>query len=229
MARAARLLPTVERERLAWAEHRLLVGVDEAGRGPLAGPVVAAAVVFPPGTDPIDGVRDSKTLPAHRREALALLIRSRAIRLGVGAASCREIDRLNIRGATALAMRRAVESALRGSGDQGERLSRTPRLPGFPVPGFVILVDGLPFPEIGMPHEALVDGDAICYSVSAAGIIAKTVRDKIMRCLAPRHPGYGWETNMGYGTSAHLAGITAAGTTRHHRMSFAPMAQRDLF
>jgi ribonuclease HII len=225
VARAARLLPTVERECLAWAERRLLVGVDEAGRGPLAGPVVAAAVVFPPGTDPVAGVRDSKTLPAHRREELALLIRSRAARLGVGAASTREIDRLNIRVATALAMRRAVESALgiRGSGDPDSRIR------GFPAPGFVILVDGLPIPEIGMPHEALVAGDALCYSVSAAGIIAKTVRDRIMRCLAPRHPGYGWETNMGYGTSAHLAGITAVGATRHHRMSFAPMAQRELF
>ncbi len=229
MARAARLLPTVERERLAWAERRLLVGVDEAGRGPLAGPVVAAAVVFPPGTDPIDGVRDSKTLPAHRREELALLIRSRAIRLGVGAASTREIDRLNIRVATALAMRRAVGAALRtlggGERENGETGARS--VAG--LESYVVLVDGLPFPEIGMPHEALVRGDALCYSVSAAGIIAKTVRDRIMRCLAPRHPGYGWETNMGYGTLAHLAGISSVGATRHHRMSFAPMAQRELF
>jgi ribonuclease HII len=222
VARAARPLPTVERERLAWAERRLLVGVDEAGRGPLAGPVVAAAVVFPPGTDPIDGLRDSKTLPAHRREALALLIRSRAIRLGVGAASTREIDRLNIRVATALAMKRAVRFALRAGEGAGTGT-------GVVSEGFVILIDGLPMLEIGIPHEALVDGDALCYSVSAAGIIAKTVRDRIMRCLAPRHPGYGWETNMGYGTSAHLAGISTVGTTRHHRMSFAPMAQRELF
>ena len=216
MARAARHLPTVERERLAWAEQRLLVGIDEAGRGPLAGPVVAAAVVFPPGTDPVPGVRDSKTLPPHRREELALLIRSRAIRLGVGAASAREIDRLNIRVATALAMRRAVSAAF-----------RTELLAG--LSSCTLLVDGLPFPEIGLPHESLVNGDALCYSVAAAGIIAKTVRDRIMRCLAPRHPGYGWETNMGYGTLAHLAGIGAVGTTPHHRMSFAPMAQRELF
>ncbi len=217
MTRAVRPLPTLARERLAWAEHRLLVGVDEAGRGPLAGPVVAAAIVFPPGADPIDGVRDSKTLPPPRREALALLIRAGANRLGVGAASTREIDRLNIRVATAHAMRRAVARAL------------APWLPGSPAPSFIVLVDGLPFAELGFPHEAMVDGDAHCYSVAAAGIVAKTVRDRIMRGLAPRHPAYRWETNMGYGTAEHLAGIASAGTTRHHRMSFAPMAQRELW
>lgn len=225
MARAERFLPTVERERLAWAERMLLVGVDEAGRGPLAGPVVAAAVVFPPGTDPIAGVRDSKTLPAHRREEMALLIRSRAIRLGVGAASTREIDRLNIRVATAVAMRRAVAAALRAGQGTGGREQGA----GDGGAGFVILLDGLPLPEIGMPHESLVDGDALCYSVAAAGIIAKTVRDRIMRCLAPRHPGYGWDTNMGYGTQAHLAGISAVGASRHHRMSFSPLVQVEMF
>ena len=101
-------MPTLRRERLAWAGQQLLIGVDEAGRGPLAGPVVAAAVVFPPGMRRILGVRDSKTLPLERREKLALLIRARAIRIGIGAASSREIDRVNIRIATALAMRRAV-------------------------------------------------------------------------------------------------------------------------
>jgi ribonuclease HII len=213
VAHGVRPQPTLDRERLAWAECRLLAGVDEAGRGPLAGPVLAAAVVFPPGADIIPGIRDSKTLPAHQREALALLIRARAIRLGIGAASTKEIDRVNIRVATAMAMRRALARAL-GSA---------------PPASWVILVDGLPFPEIGLPHEALVDGDALCYSVAAAGIVAKTVRDRLMRCLAARYPGYGWETNMGYGTSAHLAGIASAGATRHHRMSFSPMAQRELW
>jgi len=206
-------VPTLKRERLAWAERRLLVGVDEAGRGPLAGPVVAAAVVFPPGAKRIAGVRDSKTLPAEDREALALEIRVSVIRLGVGAASCREIDRLNIRVATARAMRRALDRILGPRGVSG---------------AYTLLVDGLPLPEIGMPHESLVDGDALCYSVAAAGIIAKTVRDRLMRRLAPRYPVYGWHTNVGYGTPEHLAGITASGPCRHHRMTFAPLVQREL-
>ncbi|HEV8612053.1 MAG TPA: hypothetical protein VGQ73_01000, partial [Gemmatimonadales bacterium] len=109
---AAVPVPTLQRERLAWAEQRLLIGIDEAGRGPLAGPVVAAAVVFPPGMRRIQGIRDSKTIPFERRQELALRIRARAIRIGIGAASNREIDRVNIRVATALAMRRAVQRVL---------------------------------------------------------------------------------------------------------------------
>ena len=209
-------MPTLRRERQAWAGQRLLVGVDEAGRGPLAGPVVAAAVVFPPGLRRIAGVRDSKTLPPERREKLALLIRARAIRIGIGAASNREIDRINIRMATILAMRRAVRRAL-----------------GWPAvaeaPAYHIVVDGLPLPELGFPHEAVVDGDAHCYSVAAASIVAKTVRDRIMKCLAQRHPAYGWETNVGYGTPEHLDGICRSGATRHHRITFAPVAQHELW
>lgn len=209
-------MPTLRRERQAWAGQRLLVGVDEAGRGPLAGPVVAAAVVFPPGLRRIAGVRDSKTLPLERREKLALVIRARAIRIGIGAASNREIDRVNIRMATILAMRRAVRRAL-----------------GWPAvaaaPAYHIVVDGLPLPELGFPHEAVVDGDAHCYSVAAASIVAKTVRDRIMKCLAQRHPAYGWETNVGYGTPEHLDGICRSGATRHHRITFAPVAQHELW
>ena len=217
--------PSLARERLAWAESRLLVGVDEAGRGPLAGPVVAAAVVFPPETRRINGIRDSKTLPREDRETLALRIRSRAIRLGVGAASCREIDRLNIRVAGALAMRRAVQAAFRGEGarEPGSQGTRKPLAP------YVILIDGLPLPEVGYSHEALVDGDALCYSIAAASIVAKTVRDRIMRCLASRHPAYGWQTNVGYGTPEHLAGLASVGPTRHHRMTFAPCVQTELW
>jgi ribonuclease HII len=217
--------PSLVRERLAWAESRLLVGVDEAGRGPLAGPVVAAAVVFPPETRRINGIRDSKTLPREDRETLALRIRSRAVRLGVGAASCREIDRLNIRVASALAMRRAVQAAFRGDGANG---SLAPWLPGSLAP-CLIIIDGLPLPEVGYAHEALVDGDAHCYSIAAASIVAKTVRDRIMRCLASRHPAYGWQTNVGYGTPEHLAGLASVGPTRHHRMTFAPCLQTELF
>ena len=216
-------MPTLRRERLAWAGQQLLIGVDEAGRGPLAGPVVAAAVVFPPGMRRILGVRDSKTLPLERREKLALLIRARAIRIGIGAASNREIDRVNIRVATALAMRRAVQHAL-----GGEVSALASRLPGSPAPWHLV-IDGLPLPEIGFPHEAVVDGDAHCYSVAAASIVAKTVRDRIMRCLAQRYPSYGWETNVGYGTPEHLDGIWRAGATRHHRITFAPVAQHELF
>lgn len=211
----------------------MLVGVDEAGRGPLAGPVVAAAVVFPPETRRINGIRDSKTISRDERETLALKIRSRAIRLGVGAASCREIDRLNIRVASALAMRRAVRAVLRAAGVRelgswGARDSLTPELPNS-LATCVLIIDGLPLPEIGYTHEALVDGDAHCYSVAAASIVAKTVRDRIMRCLANRHPAYGWYTNVGYGTPEHLAGLVRAGPTRHHRMTFAPCVQRELF
>ncbi|HEY9519695.1 MAG TPA: ribonuclease HII [Gemmatimonadales bacterium] len=224
--------PSLARERLAWAESRLLVGVDEAGRGPLAGPVVAAAVVFPPETRRINGIRDSKTLPREDRETLALRIRSRAIRLGVGAASCREIDRLNIRVASALAMRRAVVAALRlGTrelGSWGAREGPFPQLPSSLAP-YALIIDGLPLPEIGYSHEALIDGDAHCYSIAAASIVAKTVRDRIMRCLASRHPAYGWQTNVGYGTPEHLAGLASVGPTRHHRMTFAPCLQTELF
>jgi len=217
---AASPVPTLRRERLAWAERRLLVGIDEAGRGPLAGPVVAAAVVFPPGMRRIPGVRDSKTLPLERREELALLIRARAIRIGIGAASSREIDRMNILVATALAMRRAVQRALDCHPERSE---------GNDLTTYHLVIDGLPLRQLGYPHEALVDGDAHCYSIAAASIIAKTVRDRIMRCLAPRHPEYCWETNVGYGTPEHLDGICRSGVTRHHRITFAPVAQHELW
>ena len=201
--------PTLDRERAAWAAGRLLLGVDEVGRGPLAGPVVAAAVVFPADTTPPEGLRDSKVLTASRRAALSPLVRSQALSLGLGAASVREIDRLNIRVATALAMRRAVARALRG-------IRSTECL---------VLIDGLPLPELGRPHEALVDGDALCTTIAAAAIVAKTARDLLMTRLAGRHPGYGWETNAGYGTSEHLAALRSRGPTDHHRRSFAPVAR----
>ena len=206
------IVPTLHREEAAWAEARLLIGVDEVGRGPLAGPVVAAAVVFAAGTVSIDGVRDSKTLPPARREALAVAIRSAALCCAVGAASAREIDRLNIRVATALAMHRAIRRVLlRHAGAHR------------------ILIDGLPLPEVGYPHDALVDGDAHCLSVAAAGIVAKTVRDRLMRQLARRYPAYAWDTNMGYATAAHRHALRLAGPTPHHRQSFAPVAQLAVF
>ncbi len=205
--------PTLRQERAAWAEVCLLVGVDDAGRGPRAGPVVAAAVVFPVGCSAVRGLRDSKTLPASIRLKLAERIRQRALAFGVGAASSREIDRLNIRVATALAMRRAIAILLR----------RT----ALPQP-HRILIDGLPLPEIGYVHDALIDGDARCQSISAAAIRAKTVRDLLMQRLARRYPVYKWETNVGYGTPEHTEALALEGPCRHHRHTFAPLAQLAL-
>ena len=207
--------PSLQRERAAWADERLLIGVDEAGRGPLAGPVVAAAVVFPARCSAVRGLRDSKLLPARVRLRLAQRIRQRALGFAVGAASAREIDRFNIRVATALAMRRAVRRLL----------TRDPLAAGAP---HRILIDGLPLPEIGYEHEALVDGDARCHSIAAAAVLAKTVRDLLMQRLAPRHPGYGWDTNVGYGTEQHQVGLRLHGPTRHHRLTFEPLAQLTL-
>ena len=220
--------PTLTRERAVWAEEQLLVGVDEAGRGPLAGPVVAAAVVFPRGCSAVRGLRDSKIMPASVRARLAERIRCRVLAFGVGAASAHEIDRYNIRVASAIAMRRAIACLLRRSS-----LARFPLGQGFrscadPGHAYRIIIDGLPLPEIGYAHEALVDGDARCQSISAAAILAKTVRDRLMHRLAARHPGYGWHTNVGYGTEEHQEGLQALGPTRHHRLTFAPLAQLTL-
>ena len=206
--------PTLQREKAAWAGAQLLVGVDEAGRGPLAGPVVAAAVVFPAGCSAVRGLRDSKTLPPRVRAKLADRIRTRALAFGVGAASSREIDRLNIRVASALAMRRAIDHLLRATTT--------------PIATWRIVIDGLPLPELGYEHEAVVDGDALCQSVSAAAIIAKTLRDRLMQRLAGRYPAYGWATNVGYGTPEHQEGLRLHGPTRHHRHTFAPIAQHEL-
>lgn len=206
--------PTLERERAAWAIDHLLMGVDEVGRGPLAGPVVAAAVVFPARCRAVRGVRDSKVLPAPRREELAGQIRCRCLGVSVGAASVREIDRYNIRVASALAMRRAV--------------TRLFARCGLSVDTTRIVIDGLPLPELGYPHEALIGGDARCHSIAAAAIVAKTVRDALMRRLAARHAGYGWDTNAGYATPEHQEGLSLHGITRHHRVSFAPVAQLSL-
>ncbi len=201
--------PSLEREAALWREGRgLVAGVDEAGRGPLAGPVVAAAVVFPAFAKPIRGLRDSKLLSAAARERLAALVRVRALAVAVGAASVREIDRFNIRRAAVLAMRRALA-----------RLAVRPD---------VVLVDGLPCPELGCPHQAIVDGDARCHSIAAASVIAKTVRDRLMGLLGGRYPAYAWASNKGYGTPEHLAALAALGFTAHHRRSFSPVVQLEL-
>lgn len=203
-------LPTLERERALWAKgFELVAGVDEVGRGPIAGPVVAAAVVFRPGQRPLDGLRDSKAMTARARERLAGDIRRAALAFAIGGASVREIDRLNIRRATALAMRRA--------------------LAGLTLEPDYVLLDGHPLPDLGRAHEAIVGGDALCQSVSAAAVLAKCARDHLMARLAARYPDFGWEHNMGYATREHLASLAQAGPTPHHRRSFAPLAQPDLF
>ena len=204
MTRATR--PSLRRERALWQEGLVVVaGVDEVGRGPMAGPVVAAAVVLPVGIRPIPYLDDSKRLTAEQRTALAIVIRRVAVGVAVGAASVREVDRWNIRRATILAMRRA--------------LTRLPVCPQH------ILVDGLPVPELGRPHEAIIDGDARCQSIAAASVIAKTVRDCLMERLGARHPRYGWEANKGYCTADHLGALAAFGPTPHHRRSFEPVSQ----
>ena len=173
--------------------------MDEAGRGPLAGPVVAAAVVLPPGVR-VEGADDSKRLTRGVREELYPQILAAALWVGVGAASTREIDRVNILKATTRAMRRAL-AGLGGT------------------PGHVV-VDGLPVHHLGWEHDAVVDGDALVHSVGCASIVAKVVRDRLMCKLDARYPGYGWSHNAGYGTAEHRAAIDTLGLTAHHRLTF---------
>ncbi|MGK7311671.1 MAG: ribonuclease HII [Candidatus Longimicrobiales bacterium M2_2A_002] len=176
-----------------------VAGLDEVGVGPLAGPVVAAAVIFRP-EDRVPGVVDSKRLTAEEREELVVEIREQALCIGLGAASPREVDRLNIYHASHLAMRRAVD-----------HLAVAPEH---------ILVDGRPVPTLGPDHTAVVKGDAKSYTIAAASIVAKCTRDDLMRRLADRYPHYGWETNVGYSTREHISALDDHGPTPHHRRSF---------
>lgn len=196
-------------ERGFWSRGlSLLAGVDEVGRGPLAGPVVAAAVLLPAELR-IEGANDSKRLSASQREALAERILEAALAVGIGAASAAEIDRLNVLRATGVAMRRAVA-----------RLAVQPEH---------LLVDGLPVPELGAgKHTAVVGGDASVQCIACASIVAKVLRDRLMTRLAHRYPQYGWERNRGYGTPDHLAALRRFGPTPHHRRSFRPVAELDL-
>ena len=197
------IVPTLRFERPLWrAGASRVVGVDEVGVAPTCGAVVAAAVIMPPNCKRIAGVRDSKTLSAAQRERLAPIIRRRAVAVGVGAASVADIDRLNIYHATHLAMRRAI--ARLGDHDH-------------------VLVDGLRianFEQQVGPYTAIVDGDALVYSIACASVIAKTVRDRMMHRLAVRYPQYGWERNAGYATLEHRDAIRAHGLTPHHRRSW---------
>lgn len=179
-----------------------ICGVDEVGRGPLAGPVVAAAVILDRKRIP-KGLNDSKQLSEEDREALYPLIMEAAIAVGVGEASVDEIDLINIRQATHMAMARAVRA-----------LSVTAEF---------ALVDGNDPPPLPCRCDTLIGGDARSVSIAAASIIAKVTRDRMMVALHDDHPGYNWRSNKGYGTPEHYAGLKAHGVTRHHRRSFGPI------
>lgn len=181
---------------------KVVCGVDEAGRGPLAGPVFAAAVVL---QDPpiIQGLADSKKLTAKRREVLAAEIRFRSVCWAVASATVEEIDTLNILQASLLAMRRAVEA-----------LNEQPA---------AILVDGLHVPKVSMPARAVVQGDATVPAISAASILAKVARDELLLELHAAYPEYGFDRHKGYGTALHMAALRNFGPTPAHRRSFAPV------
>ena len=180
----------------------LICGVDEAGRGPLAGPVYAAAVIFYP-AHPVTGVADSKSLSAPRRERLALAIKSDALAWAVARATVEEIDQLNILRATLLAMRRSVEA-----------LSVIPH---------EVLVDGLHCPQLSCPTRAVVRGDQTIAEISAASILAKTERDMEMRRLHDQYPNYGFDRHKGYPTPGHLEALRRYGVCDAYRRSFAPV------
>ena len=201
--------PDMSAEAAAHANgYQCVCGIDEAGRGPLAGPVVAAAVVLPDGYE-LPGLNDSKKLTAKKREALfEQLMADDAVLKCVAEASVQEIDELNILRATHLAMARAAQGII-------------------PSVDFC-LIDGLAVPNFPLPSLNLVKGDARCLSIAAASVLAKVTRDRYMEQLAEQFPQYGFERHAGYGTKAHLEAIRTYGVTVHHRRSFAPVAQMEL-
>jgi len=195
--------PSIKQAALLWEVAGLVAGVDEAGRGPLAGPVVAAAVILDD-LQPIKGLADSKILSARRREQLFDEIRAKALCCCIAQASVEEIERLNILQATLLAMRRAVE---------GLRLKPA-----------LVLVDGNRLPLLTMRAEAIVKGDALVAAISAASILAKVHRDRWCAEVDAQYPQYGFARHKGYGTAEHLAALTAHGVCPQHRKTFRPVA-----
>ncbi|MBO6826018.1 MAG: ribonuclease HII [Sneathiella sp.] len=179
----------------------VIVGIDEVGRGPFAGPVVAAAIILDPNNIP-EGIQDSKKLSLKKREILFDQIMQRA-KVGIGSASVAEIDELNILQATFIAMRRAVKS--------------------LPIAPDVALVDGNKDPDLGIKTRTIVKGDSKSLSIAAASIVAKVTRDREMLTLSKTYPHYGWEKNAGYGTAEHRKGLSLFGVTPQHRRSFAPI------
>ncbi|MBV8605727.1 MAG: ribonuclease HII [Pelomonas sp.] len=202
--RSRKSSPLPEQLGLRWDAPGLIAGVDEAGRGPLAGPVVAAAVILDPAR-PVEGLGDSKVLSEKTRERLFDAIRDRALCCCVAEASVAEIDRYNILQATLLAMRRAVE---------GLRLKPAK-----------VLVDGNRLPVLRVPAEAIVKGDATVPAISAASILAKVHRDRLCVAMHEQHPQYGFAGHKGYGTAEHLAALRAHGPCDWHRRSFAPVRE----
>ena len=202
--RRKRPAPAAVQAPLAWDPVGLVAGVDEAGRGPLAGPVVAAAVILDD-AHPIAGLADSKVLSPQKRERLHDEIRAKALCCSIGLASVEEIDRLNILQATMLAMRRAVD---------GLRLK--------PVK---VLVDGNRLPVLDVRAEAIVQGDALVPAISAASILAKVHRDRLCARLHAQYPQYGFDRHKGYGTAEHLQALALHGPSPWHRTSFAPVAR----
>jgi ribonuclease HII len=190
---------TIERD-LRLEKGPLLAGVDEVGRGPIAGPVVACAVIMPPDTRAIAGVDDSKLLTHDQRVRLAAKIRERAVAFAIGAASVREIDTINIYQASVLAMQRAL-TRLRVKPDH-------------------VVIDGRAMRTLPIAHTAVVKGDRRCFSIACASILAKVTRDLLMTRLAQRYPQYIWDHNAGYTTREHVVGLTSYGITPHHRKSF---------
>jgi ribonuclease HII len=199
-AQTWRMKKLLEMEQALWESGvQFVAGVDEVGRGPLAGPVLAAAVILPVGLG-IRGADDSKKLTPEKRESLFLEIREKALAIGVGAASSREIDRINILRASHLAMVRALRK--------------------LPVQPQHVFVDGLPIPHFAYEHTAVIDGDAKVHCIACASIVAKVIRDRLMRMLAVRYPAYNWSHNCGYSTPDHRSAIIEVGLTPHHRRSF---------
>ena len=205
---AARRRFMLRHERALWAQGLTRVaGVDEVGVGPLAGPLVAAAVILPPECA-VRGIDDSKKVPPARREALRVEIEACAIAVGIGIVEAGEVDRLNTYWASIEAMRRAVAA--------------------LPVAPQQVLIDARHIPGLAVPQAALVKGDARSYSIAAASIIAKVRRDAMMTALEERYPGYGFARHMGYGTAEHLAALARLGPCPAHRRSFQPVAQARL-
>ncbi len=200
----ARTFLRAEKLRLIVDVSGLMAGVDEVGRGPLAGPVVAAAVILDERRT-IRGLNDSKLLPAAERERLDIEIRRKAVCCSVAEASVEEIDSINILRAALLAMRRAVE--------------------GLREQPCIVLVDGNQRPDLAMPVRTIVGGDAKVRAISAASIIAKVYRDRLLTALHGEHPQYGFDGHKGYSTPEHLAALREHGACRHHRRSFAPVRE----
>ncbi len=201
-----KILPSIEYESKFWENGlRFIAGVDEAGRGPLAGPVVAAAVVFPKSlfesdSNPIVNVKDSKKLAHKKRIKVFDLIQKKALSIGVGIVSQDVIDEINILNATFKAMHKAIERLV-------------------PPPDY-LLIDGPHFPEMGIPCTKIIDGDSKSFTIAAASIIAKVVRDNLMVEYDEKYPEYGFSKHKGYGTSAHIAAIKKFGYCEIHRKSF---------